>query len=49
MKFGLVEIDRENGLQRRVRPSARYYAQVCKENAVDAGGADGLAAEGAKP
>ncbi len=35
MKFGLVEVDREQGLERRVRPSARYYAQICKSNSID--------------
>lgn len=34
-RYGLVEIDYENNLRRIVRPSARYYAQICKENAVE--------------
>ncbi|GAC1412046.1 MAG: glycoside hydrolase family 1 protein [Candidatus Doudnabacteria bacterium] len=32
MKFGLVEIDRNNNLQRKLRPSAKYYSEVCKNN-----------------
>jgi beta-glucosidase/6-phospho-beta-glucosidase/beta-galactosidase len=30
--FGLVEIDRKNGLQRKIRPSALGYAEICKNN-----------------
>lgn len=33
-RFGLVEIDRANNLQRKPRPSFYYYAQVCKENEI---------------
>ncbi|MDB4939945.1 MAG: beta-glucosidase [Candidatus Doudnabacteria bacterium] len=32
MKFGLVEIDRQNNLKRIVRESANYYAEICKNN-----------------
>lgn len=31
-RFGLVEIDYENNLKRKIRPSARYFAQICQEN-----------------
>jgi beta-glucosidase len=34
-KFGLVEIDRENNLERKPRMSFYYYADVCKNNAVE--------------
>ncbi len=30
-KFGLVEIDRQNGMQRKVRPSAKWFAQRIKQ------------------
>ena len=33
-KFGLVEIDRENNLERKPRPSFYYYADIAKKNAV---------------
>lgn len=33
-RFGLVEIDRENGLARKPRPSAFYYGEICKHNMV---------------
>jgi len=33
-KFGLVEIDRENNLERKPRMSFYYYANICKNNAV---------------
>lgn len=33
-KFGLVEINREN-LERKIRPSARFYEKVCKNNMVE--------------
>ncbi len=33
-RFGLVEVDREN-LERRLRTSSRYYAQICKNNYID--------------
>lgn len=32
MKFGLVEIERQNGLRRKIRDSAYYYADICKNN-----------------
>lgn len=32
--FGLVEVDRKT-LERKIRPSAKYYANICKENAVE--------------
>ena len=35
MKFGLVAVDFEHGCARRVRESARCYAQICKENGLD--------------
>ena len=31
-RYGLVEIDYEKNLERTVRPSARYYAGICKDN-----------------
>ena len=31
MKFGLCEVDRQT-LERRIRPSAREYARICKSN-----------------
>ncbi len=34
-RFGLVEIDRENNLERKPRESFYYYAQVCKNNRVN--------------
>jgi beta-glucosidase len=34
-KFGLVEIDREHNLERKTRMSFYYYADVCKNNAVE--------------
>ena len=33
-RFGLIEIDRENNLKRKMRPSALYYGEICKKNAV---------------
>ena len=30
-KFGLVHVDRENGMKRTVRPSARWYAKLLSE------------------
>ena len=30
-KFGLYEVDRQS-LQRRPRPSSRFYAKICKNN-----------------
>lgn len=30
-KFGLVEVDRKNGMKRNVRPSARWYAKTIEE------------------
>ena len=33
-KFGLIEIDRENNLERKIRPSAYTYARICKENGI---------------
>jgi beta-glucosidase len=32
MKFGLIEVQRKNNLQRKIRPSAQYYQQICKNN-----------------
>lgn len=34
-RFGLVEIDRENNLQRKPRESFHYYSQICKNNSVE--------------
>lgn len=34
-RFGLVEIDYEKDLERRVRKSALYFSKICKNNAVD--------------
>ncbi|MFH1565625.1 MAG: glycoside hydrolase family 1 protein [bacterium] len=34
-RFGLIEIDRENGLKRKIRKSANYYANICKENKLE--------------
>ncbi len=31
-KFGLVEVDRDHNLQRKIRPSAYTYGDICKEN-----------------
>jgi beta-glucosidase len=33
-RFGLVEIDRVNSLERKPRPSFYYYSDICKENKV---------------
>ena len=33
-RFGLVEIDRDNNLERKPRPSFYYYADICKHNRV---------------
>lgn len=33
-RFGLIEIDRENGLKRIPRPSSEYYANVAKNNSI---------------
>ncbi len=33
-RFGLVEVDRES-LERRLRPSSEYYAQICKNNYIN--------------
>lgn len=30
-KFGLVEVDRENGMKRKIRPSAKWFADKIKE------------------
>lgn len=30
-KFGLVEVDRANGMKRKVRPSAKWYAQLIED------------------
>lgn len=30
-KFGLVEVDREHGMKRKIRPSARWFAEKIKE------------------
>lgn len=35
-KFGLVEIDRENNLQRKPRPSFFYYAEICRNGKIEA-------------
>lgn len=34
MRYGLVEIDYENNLKRIIRPSAKYFAEICERNAV---------------
>jgi beta-glucosidase len=34
-KFGLVEIDREDFLRRKVRFSALKYAEICKKNSME--------------
>ena len=34
MQFGLVHIDREHNLTRTIRPSARAYAEICKNNSL---------------
>lgn len=34
-KFGLVEIDRKNNFERKPRMSFYYYADICKNNAVE--------------
>lgn len=33
-KFGLCEVDRENNFKRILRPSAKVYADICKNNEV---------------
>jgi beta-glucosidase len=33
-RFGLVDVDRKT-LERKNRPSAEYYANICKENAIE--------------
>ncbi len=33
-RFGLIDIDRHT-LERRIRPSARYYAEICKANTLE--------------
>jgi beta-glucosidase len=33
-RFGLVEIDYKDKLKRKIRPSAKYFSKICKENAV---------------
>jgi beta-glucosidase len=33
-RFGLVEVDYKNNLKRKIRNSAKFYAQVAKENAL---------------
>ena len=44
-QFGLVEIDRENNLQRKPRPSFHYYADICKNNRVVKGSYDKKSAQ----
>lgn len=34
-RFGLVEIDRKNNLQRKPRESFHYYSQICKNNSIE--------------
>ncbi len=34
-RFGLIEIDREDLLRRKIRPSALAYAEVCKNNCLE--------------
>ncbi len=34
-KFGLIAIDREDLLRRKIRPSALAYAKICKENVLE--------------
>ena len=31
-KFGLIEVDRENNLERKIRPSAYTYAKIIRDN-----------------
>jgi len=33
-RFGLVEVDREDGLKRKPRPSFYYYAKICQTNRI---------------
>lgn len=35
MKFGLVEVDRKNNLNRKVRESGKHYGTVCKNNFIE--------------
>lgn len=35
MKFGLIHIDRENNLKRTIRPSAKAYAEICRQNYIE--------------
>jgi beta-glucosidase len=35
-RFGLVEIDRENNLQRKPRPSFYYYSEICRNGKIEA-------------
>ncbi len=35
-RFGLVEIDRDNNLQRKPRPSFYYYADICRNGKIEA-------------
>ena len=35
-RFGLVEIDRDNNLQRKLRPSFYYYADICRNGKIEA-------------
>ena len=30
-KFGLVEVDRQNGMKRTIRPSAKWFAELIKQ------------------
>jgi beta-glucosidase len=32
LKFGLISVDRNNGLRRTVKQSARAYAEICRDN-----------------
>ncbi len=34
MKFGLIEVDFAHKLRRKIRPSAKVYAEICKNNAI---------------
>jgi len=34
-RFGLVEIDYEDNLKRKIRTSARYFAKICQENQLE--------------
>ncbi len=35
MQFGLVKVDRKNNFERKIRESAKYYAEICKSNSIE--------------